>query len=46
LLAYGGAGIEGLSIVGGRANGGLWQGWPTVQGSGINIGGGMSPLTI
>ena len=35
-----------MSIIGGRANGGLWQGWPTLQGNGINIGGDISPLTI
>jgi hypothetical protein len=46
LLAYGNAGIGGLSIIGGRANGSLWQSWPTVQGSGLNIGNGISPLTI
>jgi hypothetical protein len=45
LLAYGNAGIGGLSIIGG-ANGSLWQSWPTVQGSGLNIGNGISPLTI
>ena len=29
------AGIGGLSIIGGGANGGLWEGWPIVQGNGI-----------
>ena len=29
------AGIGGLSIIGDRANGGLWEGWPIVQGNGI-----------
>jgi len=46
LLAYGSAGIGGLSIIGDRANGGLWEGWPIVQGNGVNLGGRISPLTI
>ena len=40
------AGIGGLSIIGGGANGGLWEGWPIVQGNGIYLGGRISPLTI
>ena len=40
------AGIGGLSIIGSRANGGLGEGWPIVQGNGVNLGGRISPLTI
>ena len=35
LLAYGGARIGGLLIIGGRAYGGLWEGWPIVQGKAL-----------
>lgn len=38
--------ISGVSIIGGRANGKLWAGWPTVQQYGYNIGAGVGNVTI